>query len=184
MKLSSIEAVFSDKGNEAGLAQRNLPYAGVVPLDEGERLSAACPHRDQQATPGRELLDERPRDLGTSRRDQDGVVGRVGAPPQRPVAVQHRHVRRTRQAQRLLGGARQRLDPFHREDRGGERAQQRGLVPRSCADLEHFLPPGQSQCREIPRSEEHTSELQSRGHLVCRLLLEKKKKKITYKLLL
>src|SRR5690625_5332697 len=29
--------------------------------------------------------------------------------------------------------------------------------------------PGQS------RSEEHTSELQSRGHLVCRLLLEKKK---------
>src|SRR5437870_11353747 len=30
---------------------------------------------------------------------------------------------------------------------------------------------------EIPRSEEHTSELQSRGHLVCRLLLEKKKQK-------
>src|SRR5690625_6279183 len=28
---------------------------------------------------------------------------------------------------------------------------------------------------ELPRSEEHTSELQSRGHLVCRLLLEKKK---------
>src|SRR5690625_5396996 len=28
------------------------------------------------------------------------------------------------------------------------------------------------------RSEEHTSELQSRGHLVCRLLLEKKKKSI------
>src|SRR2546422_7377324 len=32
------------------------------------------------------------------------------------------------------------------------------------------LPPGKS------RSEEHTSELQSRLHLVCRLLLEKKKK--------
>src|SRR5690625_5669482 len=28
---------------------------------------------------------------------------------------------------------------------------------------------------ELARSEEHTSELQSRGHLVCRLLLEKKK---------
>src|SRR5207253_9650531 len=28
---------------------------------------------------------------------------------------------------------------------------------------------------EQTRSEEHTSELQSRGHLVCRLLLEKKK---------
>src|SRR5207253_7475948 len=36
------------------------------------------------------------------------------------------------------------------------------------------LPP---EKRERPgaRSEEHTSELQSRGHLVCRLLLEKKK---------
>src|SRR2546422_6861345 len=30
-----------------------------------------------------------------------------------------------------------------------------------------------------PRSEEHTSELQSRLHLVCRLLLEKKKTKTT-----
>src|SRR6266568_1251983 len=30
--------------------------------------------------------------------------------------------------------------------------------------------------RSSPRSEEHTSELQSQFHLVCRLLLEKKKK--------
>src|SRR5688572_31346103 len=30
-----------------------------------------------------------------------------------------------------------------------------------------------------PRSEEHTSELQSQSNLVCRLLLEKKKKKTT-----
>src|SRR5689334_23674576 len=35
------------------------------------------------------------------------------------------------------------------------------------------------QCRTLDalRSEEHTSELQSQFHLVCRLLLEKKKKK-------
>src|SRR5690625_6074617 len=32
-------------------------------------------------------------------------------------------------------------------------------------------------CGGTMRSEEHTSELQSRGHLVCRLLLEKKKTK-------
>src|SRR5690625_6920192 len=32
----------------------------------------------------------------------------------------------------------------------------------------------------LARSEEHTSELQSRGHLVCRLLLEKKKQIYTY----
>src|SRR5690625_6744872 len=34
--------------------------------------------------------------------------------------------------------------------------------------------PTTGNAMQSPRSEEHTSELQSRGHLVCRLLLEKK----------
>src|SRR5947209_17262560 len=38
------------------------------------------------------------------------------------------------------------------------------------------------RCGAAPRSEEHTSELQSRQYLVCRLLLEKKKKKQTKKM--
>src|SRR5207302_10683816 len=44
----------------------------------------------------------------------------------------------------------------------------------SCADFDHlvYLPRGDAALR----SEEHTSELQSRENLVCRLLLEKKKK--------
>src|SRR3989449_8075335 len=49
----------------------------------------------------------------------------------------------------------------------------------------HRRPPAAGSCGRIrglaegyERSEEHTSELQSRLHLVCRLLLEKKKKKI------
>src|SRR5690625_6186763 len=37
--------------------------------------------------------------------------------------------------------------------------------------------PSSKKRKGAQRSEEHTSELQSRGHLVCRLLLEKKKKK-------
>src|SRR5690625_6597590 len=41
----------------------------------------------------------------------------------------------------------------------------------------HFAPVFFCQVHEARRSEEHTSELQSRGHLVCRLLLEKKKNK-------
>src|SRR5439155_21723272 len=41
-----------------------------------------------------------------------------------------------------------------------------------------------SSAYETIRSEEHTSELQSRGHLVCRLLLEKKKKERTLKIVL
>src|SRR5205814_10558009 len=44
-----------------------------------------------------------------------------------------------------------------------------------------FVPPRSSSPApslfKIPRSEEHTSELQSLRHLVCRLLLEKKKKR-------
>src|SRR5690625_7016116 len=64
-------------------------------------------------------------------------------------------------------------------------------MPREAPEMNRVLP-----CREdvmmigstlviesaypnefADRSEEHTSELQSRGHLVCRLLLEKKKNK-------
>src|SRR5205809_3510815 len=45
---------------------------------------------------------------------------------------------------------------------------------RASASLEQL---GRSALPGFGRSEEHTSELQSRLHLVCRLLLEKKKKK-------
>src|SRR2546427_6716463 len=40
-------------------------------------------------------------------------------------------------------------------------------------------PPGRCRCSDFSaqRSEEHTSELQSQSNLVCRLLLEKKKKR-------
>src|SRR2546425_5822422 len=40
------------------------------------------------------------------------------------------------------------------------------------------VPRDRSTAASAPRSEEHTSELQSLAYLVCRLLLEKKKKKI------
>src|SRR5436305_7800429 len=51
----------------------------------------------------------------------------------------------------------------------------------SASGLLLFQPPEPTDCNTTTgvtsRSEEHTSELQSRPHLVCRLLLEKKKKK-------
>src|SRR3712207_7973601 len=50
-----------------------------------------------------------------------------------------------------------------REGRGDVRAERGELL----VDLRHVA---------VARSEEHTSELQSRQYLVCRLLLEKKKK--------
>src|SRR5438874_10105652 len=48
--------------------------------------------------------------------------------------------------------------------------------PARRARADH-RPAHRSVCRDEGRSEEHTSELQSRRDLVCRLLLEKKKKK-------
>src|SRR2546430_3018642 len=49
---------------------------------------------------------------------------------------------------------------------------------RSCISVPPRKPMNSpnTQNRGCPRSEEHTSELQSQSNLVCRLLLEKKKK--------
>src|SRR3712207_7736776 len=49
---------------------------------------------------------------------------------------------------------------------------ERPLCERAVADL---AAAGSAHEARLPRSEEHTSELQSRQYLVCRLLLEKKK---------
>src|SRR5690554_7192409 len=57
----------------------------------------------------------------------------------------------------------------------------KGFSPPEVTDSNqplYLLVRNQVPLREYDRSEEHTSELQSRPHLVCRLLLEKKKKKI------
>src|SRR5947208_9570069 len=52
----------------------------------------------------------------------------------------------------------------------------------NIATLHYYFPTKEKLIRGVvgyARSEEHTSELQSPDHLVCRLLLEKKKKKRT-----
>src|SRR5439155_5398440 len=69
----------------------------------------------------------------------------------------------------------------------GEVAARRSVSNRESSTSEEFTPNHRERGhrvntnprpndRDTRRSEEHTSELQSRGHLVCRLLLEKKKK--------
>src|SRR2546430_9230789 len=52
----------------------------------------------------------------------------------------------------------------------------RTTVPLPCA-MELLSHPAATSPMRTQRSEEHTSELQSQSNLVCRLLLEKKKKK-------
>src|SRR5690349_24043459 len=69
-----------------------------------------------------------------------------------------------------------------RSDGRRESSIRRRKVVHTCGLFTHFslfntetIP--LSCSRSGPRSEEHTSELQSRRELVCRLLLEKKKKR-------
>src|SRR5947199_822724 len=50
------------------------------------------------------------------------------------------------------------------------------LEPLNSAGTSVTVPAQQPTLQLTPRSEEHTSELQSLRHLVCRLLLEKKNK--------
>src|SRR2546429_5809227 len=67
--------------------------------------------------------------------------------------------------------------PNHKADRVAHRNEPQNLCELPIAQAPRSGYPRQAHAKkEIrQRSEEHTSELQSRLHLVCRLLLEKKK---------
>src|SRR3712207_7643386 len=71
-----------------------------------------------------------------------------------------------------------------RSRRRSHRPSERALDLLGLEDLEHValldvLVVAQDDAALEARSEEHTSELQSRQYLVCRLLLEKKKNECT-----
>src|SRR2546422_8095325 len=90
--------------------------------------------------------------------DRKGIRGQMLTAPRRVLqapawGVSYRDLRKATSAARSAGG----------------RALKRSRAPAPS-------PPCSSIACSSVRSEEHTSELQSRLHLVCRLLLEKKKK--------
>src|SRR5258708_9507185 len=76
--------------------------------------------------------------------------------------------------QRLLHATRGNSEGFDEERLDDEEQHQRH-AQRAHPTVE---PSRQARAPFFGRSEEHTSELQSPDHLVCRLLLEKKKKRI------
>src|SRR5438552_14361166 len=87
--------------------------------------------------------------------------------PQRPpTATLFPYTTLFRSLGHVEGKAAQLPEKFARHGSGGEAAVAHDLGCHALADLR-----GRGQLR----SEEHTSELQSPDHLVCRLLLEKKK---------
>src|SRR5436305_7995110 len=68
--------------------------------------------------------------------------------------------------------------PTAGEPTGSDRKHGRYLYPARRSDPGRSPPAGTPRLPADQRSEEHTSELQSRPHLVCRLLLEKKNEHI------
>src|SRR5206468_12683306 len=68
------------------------------------------------------------------------------------------------------------LRDMPKERWGDEHAIPCATRPRRCPPLSQCFQPAKGG----QRSEEHTSELQSRSDLVCRLLLEKKKKTVPH----
>src|SRR5260370_11024192 len=86
MNESNIEAVFSEQGDESRRAEgRAAHFVATVshPLDERESLCALLAQRNQQAAVRCELLHQGRWDLRAARGNQNRVVGRVRAPPQR-----------------------------------------------------------------------------------------------------
>src|SRR5690625_5692612 len=61
--------------------------------------------------------------------------------------------------------------PAYEEEFEGERSDSLMLAHISPDDRASVISFPRDSLVQLPRSEEHTSELQSRGHLVCRLLL-------------
>src|SRR5215510_13976232 len=135
------------------------------------------PARDEEAGARARQLHRRPHGAGPAAR-------RLRAQPTRP-CPDPRNRRRGRAPPAGYRRGPDRPRPGARDSAAQDRAADRG----PATDGDDDPPDGQGALRRRPRrlrhrraalsrSEEHTSELQSRGHLVCRLLLEKKKKKI------
>src|SRR3989449_1907994 len=154
------------------------PAAAILPLNQ-----LFCSHVDayQAATEGREAAR------------QGGPARHV--PPHVPLPPSRRSGDPAQAPEQDL------LPDLGRRARGGARRRRPGAapqlrlvlpllprsrpMPRAGHDADGDAPFGRRRGRrpELGRSEEHTSELQSRLHLVCRLLLEKKKNKkisVTY----
>src|SRR5215813_15546164 len=121
--------------------------------------SSACKKKHRATTAGRRRLVELPRRPGRHQRVGEGVLCAEDRGPRHfffnDTATTEIYTLSLHDALPIPG-----VTALPRRRRGW-RARSRSSLPATR--------------RTPPRSEEHTSELQSRPHLVCRLLLEKKK---------
>src|SRR5437660_7897404 len=128
--------------------------AGLTPLDE--ELARLL------RTPGKPFFIAVNKVDSVSQESNAGVFHRIGAPVF-PIAAEH-----GTGVDDLLDAALAEVSVIA----SGEEEKQPDIIEVAIIGR-----PNVGKSTLLNRSEEHTSELQSRGHLVCRLLLEKKKKK-------
>src|SRR5947209_7052389 len=165
-----IKVAYSKYGVAAWLSRSRLadccamssfrsPYASV----------AAAGLRRHGRSPVRAALDQQGPD------DAGHLVGQGGGDQHARLAREHPRQPRARHGPTPTGPADHRAGTQDQQSPDGPLAPLRDgseLVLAACRLLQRRQPkPG----GEVPRSEEHTSELQSRQYLVCRLLLEEKK---------
>src|SRR5262245_28373612 len=150
MRRSTIESMLAEKWNEQRVTQGRRAHAVRRAFDQRQRLLAALPYGNQEASARGKLLDQRRRHARPPRGHEDGVVGRIARPSQCAIPQEHRDVAGLRFPQRALRALREGLDPLHREHLSHEPRQEGGLVPRAGADLEHALTTLQVQRLEVP----------------------------------
>src|SRR5262249_11302759 len=133
-------ALGTDERHELDVAEVILVVDDRIATREPDQpLQMRAAGRHDEPAADRELIEERARRRRRTGGDRDRVVGRVRRPAERAVTLVDADVREAEAGEPLGGGARELGDPLDGLDLGGERAEDRGRVPRAGADIEHPL---------------------------------------------
>src|SRR5690625_4728904 len=165
MARGGINKALVAKARESVLAKGENPSIDAVRIELGNTGSKSTIHRYLK-----ELEEE-----ASTRLDDEALLSQ-------PIKelVARLASRLQEEAQGIVEESKSRYERKTKElsDRCAALAQEAGQLADQNNALEHRLNETSEKltAKSAARSEEHTSELQSRGHLVCRLLLEKKKK--------
>src|SRR5258708_31319981 len=169
----------TQRGRREGRAHRPChPIASITFLHR--RLYAVDPLQYPRRVAARSGVPRLPgrRTRHPRLRDASGAVGRRGHPAHRVHGRAERGRRGSEGRDRKSGRVSERHSSAIPDTDGRDRAPGVAAGARVLNDgrgVQHSAERRLSEHRANARSEEHTSELQSPDHLVCRLLLEKKK---------
>ena len=171
-------ALSPDQRHEAHVAELFLANSAIRSPSHPEQALdvAALPHRDDEATARRQLVQERLGHLRAPRRDDDRVVRRVLGPAERAVAMEHRDVRESETGKPLGRDACQLLVPLDGVDLVSDPAENRRRVTRPRPHLQHTITGAERRRRRHQRDDvrlrDRLPALDRQGRIRVRELLE------------